>query len=181
MSAKARVSFIHLPTVAGDTGLCGFTIDTRRGSGLSGDAAPLSSFVLSSYCTRFLFKFSGKKTSLGGPERLVLVNPGIQNSTPQVRTVENACPVLWGQMPGWHCSVLAEPPSSETDLSATNPAILRLMKNSTVSTLHTELYLGAGGLLLNIPCSNLHTSGCCPTGWPSIGGNVADRADRADL
>ena len=64
MPAKARVSFIHLPTVAGDTG---FTIDTSRGSGLSGDAAPLSSFILSSYCTRvlyrakrFLFKFSKK-------------------------------------------------------------------------------------------------------------------------
>ena len=40
MPAKARVCFIHLPIVAGETGLCGFTIDTRRGSGLSSDATP---------------------------------------------------------------------------------------------------------------------------------------------
>ena len=42
------------------------------------------------------------------------------------------------------------------------------MYRTTVSTSHTEVYLGFGERLLYIPCINLKIVGCWPTGSPSM-------------
>ena len=53
----------------------------------------------------------------------------------------------------------------------------RLSLSNTSCTSQVSVYLGCGGLELNIPLSNLVMTWCCPTGWPSRGTWYADLAD----
>ena len=49
--------------------------------------------------------------------------------------------------------------------------------SSTSCTSQVSVYLGCGGLELNMPLSNLVMTWCCPIGWPSRGSWYADIAD----
>ena len=53
----------------------------------------------------------------------------------------------------------------------------RLSLSSTSCASQVSVYLGCGGLELNMPLSNLVMTWCCPTGWPNRGSWYADMAD----
>lgn len=135
------------------------------------------SFVTSMYERRALtgqsFKLSAKleySTSRGGPDLLVLDNPGTEN------LILSGCICIYLRSNKWRSDALSAldkaismtvfKVSSLKERSPRSAIDSRCNRTSSIS--HISEYLGSDGRSLNTPCISRQIIGCFPVGYPSM-------------